>query len=109
MVVLRSRSDGQKPGLSSACGPSEARAKRVAERERVGVGPQAQIRNAGMEPLTMKTTRREFLTAAAVSPILLGIQNKSGTKLPVMGEGAFTYEAIHDWGELPARIKWGNT
>jgi hypothetical protein len=60
----------------------------------------------------MKTTRREFLAAAAavpVSPMLLNVQNKSGTRAPVLGEGQFTYEAIHDWGELPPRIKWGNT
>ena len=60
----------------------------------------------------MKTTRREFLaTAAAVplSPIILGAQDKAGTKRPVMGSGAHTYEAIHDWGTLPAHIKWGNT
>jgi hypothetical protein len=61
----------------------------------------------------MKTTRREFLAAAAaapvLSPILLGTQDKSGAKAPVLGSGAYTYEAIHDWGELPARIKWGNT
>ena len=44
-----------------------------------------------------------------LSPILLGTQDKSGTKAPVLGTGAYTYEAIHDWGELPARIKWGNT
>ena len=56
----------------------------------------------------MKTTRREFLAATAaapmLSPILLGAQNKSGTKLPVLGSGAYTYEAIHDWGTLPRRI-----
>ncbi len=57
----------------------------------------------------MKTTRREFLAAAAASPLLIGTQNKSGSRLPVVGEGAFKYEAIHDWGELPARIRWGNT
>ena len=60
----------------------------------------------------MKTTRREFLAAAAapaLSPILLGMQDKAGTKAPVLGSGAYTYEAIHDWGELPPRIKWGNT
>lgn len=61
----------------------------------------------------MKTTRREFLAAAAaaplVSPILLGTQDKGGTKNPILGQGAFTYEAIHDWGELPPHIKWGNT
>jgi hypothetical protein len=61
----------------------------------------------------MKPTRREFLTAAAVAPalgpILLGVQDKTGAKPPVLGEGAYTYEAIHDWGELPSHIKWGNT
>src|SRR5687767_871616 len=58
-------------------------------------------------------TRREFLSAAAVSPLLspviLGAQDKAGTKAPVLGTGAYTYEAIHDWGALPAHIKWGNT
>ena len=61
----------------------------------------------------MKRTRREFLAAAAaapvLSPIILGAQDKAGTRRPVLGAGAYTYEAIHDWGELPARIKWGNT
>jgi len=64
-------------------------------------------------PHPIKTTRREFLAAAAaapiVSPILLGTQDKAGTKAPVLGEGAFRFEAIHDWGELPPHIKWGNT
>ena len=27
----------------------------------------------------------------------------------MLGEGAYTYEAIHDWGELPPQLKWGNT
>ncbi len=61
----------------------------------------------------MKTTRREFLATAAaapvLSPIILGAQDKAGAKRPVLGHGAYTYEAIHDWGELPARIRWGNT
>ncbi|PYR54162.1 MAG: hypothetical protein DMF91_27290 [Acidobacteria bacterium] len=61
----------------------------------------------------MKRTRREFLAAATaapiLSPIILGAQDKAGTRRPVLGAGAYTYEAIHDWGELPARIKWGNT
>jgi hypothetical protein len=41
--------------------------------------------------------------------MLLGTTDKAGTKRPVLGTGAHKYEAIHDWGELPARIKWGNT
>jgi hypothetical protein len=72
----------------------------------------------------MKTTRRQFLAAtplllcpASVSampsarhaPVLLGLQDKAGSKLPVLGGGVHTYEAIHDWGTLPAHIKWGNT
>lgn len=61
----------------------------------------------------MKTTRREFLATAAVAPLvsptLLGVQDKAGTKAPVIGEGAYKYEAVHDWGQLPPHIKWGNT
>jgi len=59
------------------------------------------------------TTRRQFLATAAaapiVSPILLGMQDKGGTRKPVMGTGAHVYEADHDWGQLPPSIKWGNT
>ena len=61
----------------------------------------------------MKSTRREFVSAVAAAPflgpVLLGTQDKAGTKRPVLGSGAHRYEAIHDWGELPPQIKWGNT
>jgi len=60
----------------------------------------------------METTRRNFLAAAgaAVSaPMILGATDKAGTKLPILGSGDHTYECIHDWGELPASIKYGNT
>ena len=57
----------------------------------------------------MKTSRREFLGAVAASPILLGMQDKAGSKAPIMGTGAYTYEATHDWGVLPPQIKYGNT
>jgi hypothetical protein len=55
------------------------------------------------------SSRRRFLQAAAAAPIILYADDKSGTKRPVLGSGAHTYEAIHDWGELPANIKYGNT
>jgi len=55
----------------------------------------------------MSTSRRGFL--GALAPAILGATNKSGTKLPILGSGKHTYEAIHDWGELPANIKYGNT
>jgi hypothetical protein len=60
----------------------------------------------------MQTTRREFLVAAAAAPlgpILLGTQDKAGSKTPTMTAGSFTFEALHDWGTLPAQIKYGNT
>ena len=57
----------------------------------------------------MSTSRRSFLQAAVIGPTILGTTSKADTKLPVMGEGAHTYEVIHDWGELPAGIKYGNT
>jgi hypothetical protein len=45
----------------------------------------------------------------AAAPVILGATDKSGSKYPIVGEGEYQYEAIHDWGELPARIKYGNT
>ena len=62
----------------------------------------------------MSHTRREFIVTAAaaaplLSPTLLGMQDKAGSSAPVLGSGPYTYEAIHDWGTLPASIRWGNT
>lgn len=59
----------------------------------------------------MSTTRRGFLTAAATSigaPYIMGANGKSGDRLPIIGEGQHKYEVIHDWGELPADISYGN-
>jgi len=62
-----------------------------------------------------RESRRGFLkgaglaAAGSLGPIILGATNKSGSARPVLGQGKHTYEAIHDWGELPANIKYGNT
>lgn len=56
----------------------------------------------------MGATRRGFLSGFA-PPVLLGLQKKSGSARPVAGAGEHTYEVIHDWGELPASIRYGNT
>jgi hypothetical protein len=56
----------------------------------------------------MTTTRRSFLIAGSVAPFVMA-QDKSGTKNPILGEGDHKYECIHDWGELPSNIKYGNT
>jgi hypothetical protein len=60
----------------------------------------------------MEVTRRSFLVsagAAATAPILLGATDKAGSRAPILGEGEHRYEALHDWGELPRTIKYGNT
>ncbi|HWF48320.1 MAG TPA: hypothetical protein VG168_15030 [Bryobacteraceae bacterium] len=55
-------------------------------------------------------TRRTFLMAVGGgAPLILGATNKSGSAKPILGAGAYTYEVTHDWGELPAQIKYGNT
>lgn len=48
--------------------------------------------------------RRAFIAGAAVITAA-----KAGPRHPVMGSGEHTYEAIHDWGELPPGMRWGNT
>src|ERR1700676_2959940 len=50
-------------------------------------------------------TRRTLL---AMAPAVIA-SSKSGTKNPIVGSGEFQYEVIHDWGELPAGLKYGNT
>jgi hypothetical protein len=62
------------------------------------------------------TSRRNFLqttTAAAacasLGPTILGAADKAGSKLPVVGTGEHSYECVHNWGELPSHVKWGET
>src|ERR1700710_2435051 len=57
----------------------------------------------------MDTTRRTFIGALSAAPMLLGMDDKAGTKNPILGEGDHKFECIHDWGELPSNIKYGNT
>ncbi|HBY61045.1 MAG TPA: hypothetical protein DEH78_14575 [Solibacterales bacterium] len=56
-------------------------------------------------------SRRDVLRAMpfVAAPAILGSTDKSGTKRPVVGAGDHTYEVIHDWGELPKTIAYGNT
>ncbi len=53
--------------------------------------------------------RRAFLGAALGAPAILGATAKGRARRPVISSGEHTYEAIHDWGELPAGIQYGNT
>jgi len=62
--------------------------------------------------MTNFESRRQFVTklgTGLAAPLILGASNKSGSAKPVLGDGAHTYEATHDWGALPADIQYGNT
>ncbi|HAB17166.1 MAG TPA: peptidase [Verrucomicrobiota bacterium] len=60
-------------------------------------------------------SRRRFLhttTAATVASWAVPnvrAQNKSGTKVSLVGTGPFTYECDHGFGQLPSNLKWGET
>jgi hypothetical protein len=56
----------------------------------------------------MSSTRRSFLAAGAAAPFVWAA-SKTDSKNPILGEGDHQYECIHDWGELPSNIKFGNT
>jgi len=56
----------------------------------------------------MSTTRRTFLAAGAAAPFVWAA-SKTDSKYKILGEGDHQYECIHDWGELPSNIKYGNT
>lgn len=56
----------------------------------------------------MQITRRRLVTGLS-APLILGAQDKSGAKPPVLGQGDQKYEWIDNWGQLPSHIKWGKT
>ncbi len=59
--------------------------------------------------------RREFLKqstaalAAGAAPAILTAREKSGSKNPIIGQGDYRYECIHNWGELPRHLHWETT
>ncbi len=61
--------------------------------------------------------RRHFLTASAAAtaaaactgPLILGAEDKGGSKLPRVGTGEHTYECHHNWGQLPGDLEWQTT
>ena len=57
------------------------------------------------------TSRRTFLAAAGAAiafPAVLTAA-KSGRDPVILGEGEHRYECIHDWAQVPAHIRFGNT
>jgi hypothetical protein len=43
------------------------------------------------------------------APPFAGPSDKGGTTRPIVGSGEHVYEVIHDWGDLPPEIRYGNT
>lgn len=67
--------------------------------------------------MTQPENRRGFIGQAlagaalvTAGPRILNAQDKSGSKLPRVGAGEFTYECLHDWGAdaLPTGHHYGN-
>ncbi|OWK40931.1 twin-arginine translocation signal domain-containing protein [Fimbriiglobus ruber] len=61
--------------------------------------------------------RRQFLhtsaasaaVAAATGPLILGAEDKAGSKTPTVGSGEHVYECTHGWGTLPGSLEWQTT
>ncbi|MFM7114185.1 MAG: hypothetical protein ACKO26_23875 [Planctomycetota bacterium] len=57
--------------------------------------------------------RRRFIQSsvavASTGPILMGMENKSGSNPLVTGQGEHRYEVIHDWAKLPSQFSWQTT
>jgi hypothetical protein len=59
------------------------------------------------EQLMMKQLKRRTLLMGIAPTVIAG--SKSGSRKPILGDGEFRYEVNHDWGQLPSKIRWGNT
>jgi len=69
------------------------------------------------DDVSVPSSRRRFLQASAAAAAgaalpapFIHAADKSGSRLPVVGEGEFQYECLHDWGmgSLPADATYGN-
>jgi hypothetical protein len=69
-----------------------------------------QTKRAGITIVkAMTIDRRKFLATGLAAPLILNATDKSGNRKPILGEGDHKYEVTHDWGVLPAGIRYGNT
>ena len=66
-----------------------------------------------MQP-SPRVSRRQFLSTSAVAagavalgPGFVRASDKSGSQLPIVGEGDHTYECHHDWTQMPEGWRWG--
>lgn len=57
----------------------------------------------------LKTSVTAAATAAGGLPTVVGASDKAGTKAPIIGQGEYRYECLHDWGQLPGHLRWETT
>ena len=50
-----------------------------------------------------------MVATVSIAGPLVHASDKAGVRKPILGKGEHTYEANHDWGQLPAKLKWGDT
>jgi hypothetical protein len=55
------------------------------------------------------TTAVGATLASGAGPTLLFARDNSSRKYPVIGEGKYRYECLHDWGQLPSHLTWQTT
>jgi hypothetical protein len=56
-----------------------------------------------------RSTALSAMLATGTAPAVLNAADKADTKNAIVGQGDYKYECIHNWGELPAAIKWQTT
>lgn len=57
-----------------------------------------------------KSSAAAAATLAIPTPLILGAEDKSGSKSPIVGDGEFVYRCEHHWGRdsLPTDLNYGN-
>ena len=57
----------------------------------------------------LKSTATAVAATASAGPLVLGAEDKAGSKLARVGTGEHTYECHHNWGQLPGDLEWQTT
>ena len=61
------------------------------------------------EPLSPQPLTNTYVRASLTIYGNVAFATHGESRTEVLGSGDHTYEAYHDWGELPAGLRYGNT
>src|SRR5712664_2530151 len=73
------------------------------------LGAEKPVEKRGLAPSGCENAGKSEQPRGACPPFSTRCEDKSGTKPAVVGTGEHTYECIHNWGQLPDHIQWGET